>query len=54
VGSYNSFRTISTTAFITGGVLAAAGVTLVLTAPKSETKTALRVSPSSVDLRCWF
>jgi hypothetical protein len=55
VSSYNTFRTISTTAFIAGGVLAAAGVTLVLTAPKPEgAQTALRLSPTSVDLECRF
>lgn len=55
VSSYNLFRGVSTTAFIAGGVFAAAGVTLVLTAPKSEaSQTALRVSPTSVDLEYWF
>jgi hypothetical protein len=55
VSSYNLFRAVSTTAFIAGGVFAAAGVTLVLTAPNAETsRTALRLSPTSVDLEYSF
>jgi hypothetical protein len=55
VSSYNLFRTVSTTAFIAGGVLAAAGATLVLTAPKSSvSQTALRLSPTSIDLEYQF
>jgi hypothetical protein len=55
VSSYNTFRTVSTSAFIAGGVLAAVGLTLVLTAPKPEAaQTALRVSPLSVDLEYQF
>ena len=37
VDSYNSMRHLSTAGFIIGGLGAAAGVTLLLTAPKSET-----------------
>jgi phage gp36-like protein len=36
VNAYNSLRTVSTIGFVAGGVLAAAGVTLILTAPKQE------------------
>jgi len=35
-GSYNDFRTMSATGFIVGAVLGAAGVTLLLTAPKGR------------------
>jgi len=41
--SYNSLRTLSSIGFIGGGVAAAAGLTLLLTAPKPE--RAARVSP---------
>jgi hypothetical protein len=55
VSSYNTFRAVSTTAFIAGGVFAAAGLTLVLTAPhRTASQTALRVSPTSVDLEYSF
>jgi hypothetical protein len=55
VSSYNTFRTISTAAFVGGAVLAATGVTLVLTAPAPEAaQAALRVSPSSIDLEYQF
>jgi hypothetical protein len=55
VSSYNTFRTLSTAAFIAGGVLATAGLTLVLTAPKRDaSQTALRLSPTSVDLEYQF
>jgi hypothetical protein len=55
VSSYNMLRTVSTTAFIAGGVLAAVGITLVLTTPGGEaTQTALRVSPASLDLEYRF
>lgn len=55
VSSYNTFRTLSTAAFIAGGVLATAGLTLVLTAPKRDaSQTALRLSPTSLDLEYQF
>jgi hypothetical protein len=38
VDSYNSMRTVSTVGFIAGGVLTAAGVTLLLTAPKQQAR----------------
>lgn len=40
-----SDATISTVAFIAGGVLTAAGIVLVLTAPSSSPRTGLRVTP---------
>jgi hypothetical protein len=54
VSSYNTLRTVSTTAFIAGGVLSALGVVLVLSTPKAEPQTALRVSPSFVELEYRF
>lgn len=55
VDSYNSMRTISSIGFIAGGVLAATGVVLVLTAPKNrEPATALWVGPGSAGLRGAF
>lgn len=52
VNSYNGMRDISTVGFIAGGVLAAAGLTLLITAPKQASKpnTALWVSPSSAGI----
>jgi hypothetical protein len=49
VNAYNSLRTVSTVGFIAGGVLAAAGVTLLLTTPKQESqpRVGLWMSPSS-------
>lgn len=38
VNAYNSLRTLSSVGFIAGGVLAATGVTLLLTAPKQESQ----------------
>ncbi len=38
VNAYNSLRTVSSVGFIAGGVLAVAGVTLLLTAPKQESQ----------------
>jgi hypothetical protein len=38
VHSYNNMRIVSSVGFIAGGVLTAAGVTLLLTAPKQEAK----------------
>ena len=48
VNAYNSLRTVSTVGFIAGGVLAAAGVTLLLTTPKQESqaRVGLWMSPS--------
>jgi hypothetical protein len=48
VNSYNSLRTVSSVGFIAGGVLAVAGVTLLLTAPKQESqpKVALWMTPT--------
>lgn len=55
VDSLNTFRTISTISFVAGGVLAAAGVTLLLTAPsKSGPSAALQVAPTSLELRGRF
>ena len=55
VDSLNTFRTISTIGFVAGGVLAAAGVTLLLTAPsKSGPSAALQVAPTSLELRGRF
>lgn len=42
VATLNTLRTVSTIGFIAGGVLAAAGVTLLLTAPTKEKSVALR------------
>ena len=49
VNAYNSLRTVSSVGFIAGGVLAVTGITLVLTAPKRESKprVGLWVGPSS-------
>jgi hypothetical protein len=55
VDSLNTFRTISTIGFVAGGVLAATGITLLLTAPsKSGASAALRVAPTSLELRGRF
>ena len=55
VDGYNSMRTLSTVGFVTAGVLGAAGVVLLLTAPNdTRTTAALQVSPSSVSLRGTF
>lgn len=50
VDSYNRLRTFSTVGFIAGGVLTAAGVTLLLTLPRQDPKVSagLWVSPNSV------
>jgi len=52
VDAYNGLRTISTVGFIAGGVLAATGVTLLLTAPKRESqpRIGLWLSPSSASV----
>ncbi len=48
VNAYNSLRTVSSVGFIAGGVFTAAGVTLLLTAPKKESQPSvgLWMSPS--------
>lgn len=49
VDSYNGMRTLSSAGFIAGGVLAAAGVTLLLTLPSGDSPSlAITVSPSMV------
>jgi hypothetical protein len=53
VSSYNGMNTISTIGFIGGGVLAATGVVLLLTAP-SATRTQAFIGPQSVGLRGRF
>jgi hypothetical protein len=52
VDTYNGMRTISSVGFIAGGVLTAAGVTLLLTAPKRDMKPTaqLWLTPSSVGI----
>lgn len=55
VDSYNSLRTLSTVGFIAGGVVAATGVVLVLTAPKAQSPSAaLWLGPSSASVRGTF
>ena len=56
VNSYNSLRTVSTIGFYAGGILAAAGVTLLLTSPKQETgpQLGLFLTPSSLGLAGGF
>lgn len=54
VDSYNSLRPVSTVALIAGGVVAAAGVTLVLTAPRSEPRTELSLGGTSLRLTRTF
>lgn len=56
VDAYNTLRTVSSVGLIAGGVLAGAGLVLVLTSPSSSSgdKTALVVSPSAVTLRGRF
>jgi len=55
VDSYNTLRTVSTIGFIAGGVLAAAGVTLLLTSGSSEKPQAgLLIGPGSVSVRGTF
>lgn len=48
------YRTVSTVGFVAGGVLAAAGVTLLLTAPSQPAQTALYVGPGSAGIRGSF
>ena len=45
VNSYNSLRTVSTIAFVAGGVLAGTGVVLLLTAPKSSESALAHPTP---------
>jgi len=59
VNSLRTFRTISTVGFVAGGVLAAAGVTLLLTAPRAESAQqsahmSLRVGPAQLSLHGAF
>lgn len=56
IDSYNSFRTISLIGLYAGGVLAATGVTLILTAPKQESgpTVGLWLSPSGAALTGGF
>lgn len=55
VKSLRTFRTVSTVGFVAGGVLAAAGVTLLLTAPRTDSaqpagQVSLSVGPANVSL----
>ena len=55
VDSYSTLRTVSMVGFIAGGVLAAAGVTLLLTSGSSEKPQAgLLIGPGTVSLRGTF
>lgn len=54
IDSYNSLRPISTVALIAGGVVTAAGVTLLLTAPRSQPHTELSLGGTSLRLRGSF
>jgi hypothetical protein len=54
VDSYNSLRGVSTVALIAGGVFAATGVTLLLTAPRQSQHAELLLSGSSLRLRGRF
>lgn len=54
VNSYNSMRTVSSIGFIAGGVIAATGLVLVLTAPKNGETTALTLAPGALFLRRQF
>jgi hypothetical protein len=51
VNSYNAKRSISAGAFIAGGVIAATGVVLVLSAPREPRSVSLVIGPSAVALR---
>lgn len=48
IDGYNSLRPVSTVSFVAGGVLAAAGITLLLTAPRSAEHTELSLSGSGL------
>ncbi len=56
VDAYNGMRTLSSVGFIAGGVLAATGVVLILTAPHSTStsSTALIIQPSALLVRGAF
>jgi hypothetical protein len=54
VNSYNSMRTVSSIGFIAGGVIAATGLVLVLSAPKNNETTALTLAPGALFLRRQF
>jgi hypothetical protein len=56
ISSYNSMRTLSTVGFIVGGIGTAAGVTLLLWAPKQEQgpRAALWLGPSSMGVKGAF
>jgi hypothetical protein len=49
VKSLDTFRTVSTVGFVAGGILAATGLTLVLTAPR-KSEVSLRLGPGSARL----
>jgi hypothetical protein len=52
--SYNSLRTVSTTAFVIGGVATAAGVVLLLTAPSKPRQVSLWVGAGSAGVKGAF
>ena len=54
VNSYRQWRTLSGVGLIGGGVLAAAGLVLVVTAPKGEPQLALEIGPRSIVLARTF
>ncbi|RYZ09870.1 MAG: hypothetical protein EOO73_03030 [Myxococcales bacterium] len=54
IDSYNSLRPISTVALVAGGVVTAAGVTLLLTAPRSDRRTELSLGAASLRLTGTF
>ncbi len=56
VSTYNTMRTVSTVGFVVGGIGAAAGVTLLLTTSKPESKgqVSLKVSPEMVTVGSSF
>jgi hypothetical protein len=54
IDSYNSLRGVSTVALVAGGVLAATGVTLLLTAPRQSEHAELLLSGTALRLRGRF
>ncbi len=54
VDAFNTMRGVSIGTLVAGGVLAVAGVTLLLTAPSGEAEVALRLSPRDAHLRIEF
>jgi hypothetical protein len=54
VSTYNTMRTLSTAGFIVGGVAAVAGVTLLLTAPKTPAQVGLWLSPNAAGIQGKF